>query len=490
MVTISRVIPSRGGAVKVILVLLLLCLLVGPWAEAVTYYVDPSHPSASDTNAGTSEALPWSTALRATTNGTEVAAGDTVYFKTATYDAGAPGQGVTPWIPANSGTAGNPIAFRRFPGHTPSLTRTDEGGDNPATLGFGARNFIIFDGFTAINGSGINGGTGDSNIIENCTFDATGRVLSADENAAPMNFGAASNAIIRNNLAGGARAGPAANGSSLNIIGVPGTQARGFLVHNNEFYGGDSAVGLKRRNQDHIFEKNYFRDTTQEGFQTGSEAGTTETNIIIRQNIFFNIAGHGVRFNMGGAQSDHQVYNNTVYGVASQGIRWATAMTGTAQRVYNNIVILPSTSIAHTMFDGPTSDTEVLIDFNAYFGTTGAFAQFREENFGPNLTLAQWRTAGFDANALASDPLLVGPFTGTPPTVNFRVQASSPTLGAGRVGGLSTGAARNMGAYILLGGGRPSISSRPQISLRPVVATRPSVTLGASSELGDVIGIP
>lgn len=150
------------------------------------------------------------------------------------------------------------------------MTRTDHGGDNPAVIGFGTRNYIIFDGFTFLNGSGINGGTGDHNIIENNTLDATGRVLvdPGQTNAAPMTFGAATNTTIRYNRVGGAH--PGANNASLGIIGVSGSPASGFLVHNNEFYGGGSIINMKRYNQNHVFERTISGTRRMRGFRRWS----------------------------------------------------------------------------------------------------------------------------------------------------------------------------------------------------------------------------
>lgn len=64
-----------------------------------TYYVNKNHPSASDSNAGTSASLPWLTLSKATAT---VAAGDTVYI------AGLYPELMT-W--ATSGTSGSPIRW-------------------------------------------------------------------------------------------------------------------------------------------------------------------------------------------------------------------------------------------------------------------------------------------------------------------------------------------------------------------------------------------
>src|SRR5262245_55577611 len=80
------------------------------WGSPVlpaTYYVDKDHPTASDANAGTTEALPWSTISKANRT---LRAGDTVYIKKGTYIAGTTNY----IVPVNSGTANSRITYRNF----------------------------------------------------------------------------------------------------------------------------------------------------------------------------------------------------------------------------------------------------------------------------------------------------------------------------------------------------------------------------------------
>ena len=74
--------------IAAVFVLAMTLIAIAPdQVTGTTYYVDKNHPQASDSNPGT-EALPWLTAKRAGDPlGTEVVAGDTVYFKNGTYDA-------------------------------------------------------------------------------------------------------------------------------------------------------------------------------------------------------------------------------------------------------------------------------------------------------------------------------------------------------------------------------------------------------------------
>jgi hypothetical protein len=98
---------------------------------AATYYVDKSHPQASDSNAGTSESLPWRTIQKAAST---VVAGDTVFVKTGTYYQTRTGS--NRWIAtitqANAGTSDTArITFKVFPGNSVTLmydpAETDKG---------------------------------------------------------------------------------------------------------------------------------------------------------------------------------------------------------------------------------------------------------------------------------------------------------------------------------------------------------------------------
>ncbi len=94
------------------LVLAAVAAFVPAFAPAATYYVDRSHPQASDFNPGT-EAAPWKTIQHAAST---LVAGDTVYVKAGTY-----GERV---VIANSGAQGEEIVLAAYPGHTVTIDGT------------------------------------------------------------------------------------------------------------------------------------------------------------------------------------------------------------------------------------------------------------------------------------------------------------------------------------------------------------------------------
>ncbi len=422
-------------------------------AQSRTYYVDPSHPNASDSNAGTSETAPWATFGKAM--GPIPVAGDTVYFKTATYDGGSPGVSAS-FRPTNAGTASQPIAFRRYPGHTPRCTRVDPGGGfDVSSFIQVARDYLILDGFTFLNGCGIIGLPGVTGcIIENCTLDGTVRVLTdpLQTNASVINLNAGdagpamTNWIIRNNRIGGCT--PGQNNSSIMLL-----NCSGFTINNNELYGGGSWINMKRRNQNHVIEKNFMRDSTYWGISIGTLV-SVETNIVVRYNVMHDNGGGDavIRYFTDSDDSDMQFYNNTIYNGKNVGVLWAETMIGSNKKCYNNIIVMNPEPGFSGHFSFGNAASAMLIDYNDYYGTAGPLAQFHTALFGANLTFAQWQATNPpnpDAHSFRSDPLFVGPVTGSPPPVNgFQLQAGSPLINAGRVGGVVTGSPINMGAFL------------------------------------------
>jgi hypothetical protein len=134
---------------------LLVMLAISGWAEAIEYYVDQNHPSASDQNPGTVD-RPWKTFAKA--NSTLVA-GDVVYVKQGTYNSYI--------APANSGSYSNRITYRNFGADTVTVQNASYGinldGKSYVTVhGF---NFYNLDRFMFLqNGANYN-------IIAYCNFD-------------------------------------------------------------------------------------------------------------------------------------------------------------------------------------------------------------------------------------------------------------------------------------------------------------------------------
>ena len=141
-----------------ILVFTLACFWGSP-VQSATYYVDKNHPSASDANAGTAQALPWSTITKANTT---LVAGDTVYIKAGTYTAGTNNY----VAPVNSGTVSNRITYRNFGTDVVTIQQGNyavnlNGNDYITVQGL---TFTLLDQFMYLRNSA------DFNIIDGNTF--------------------------------------------------------------------------------------------------------------------------------------------------------------------------------------------------------------------------------------------------------------------------------------------------------------------------------
>jgi hypothetical protein len=301
------------------------------------YYVDASHPMASDTNSGT-EISPWPTIQKAANT---VMAGDTCYVKAGTYN-----ERVTP---SNSGTRGNLITFAAYQNETVIVR------------GFNltSRNYIRVIGFEITHaGSGYNydgvflaGSTGCEilhNYIHHTSKNGNGGIRCA--------YGSpCSNLVIRGNRI---EYPGCAAGDTGNCVGLPGINLRGTynlveyneishiedyiefnglsgnsynIIRNNKLgtNGGDWADfpdcrtasggpycpsdywhidGLQTGPIDHIvFERNYMVDNAVSNAHGFIVEGAGD-NMIVRENAFVRSGYSG----MPKAIDYVQIYNNTV----------------------------------------------------------------------------------------------------------------------------------------------------------------------------------
>ncbi len=130
-------------------------------STGITYYIDKDLPASSDSNAGTTEALPWKTFTKA--NAT-LTAGDTVLVKTGTYTAGT----ANFVQPINSGISTARITYQAFPGATVTVTN-----GNYAVL-LDGKSYVTVKGmnFTLLNRFSFMQNGANFNIIEGNTFTA------------------------------------------------------------------------------------------------------------------------------------------------------------------------------------------------------------------------------------------------------------------------------------------------------------------------------
>jgi uncharacterized repeat protein (TIGR02543 family) len=299
--------------------------------QATTYYVNKA--AGNDAAAGTSVSTAWATIGKANTT---LRAGDTVYIRAGTYYEAI--------MPANSGTAGNPITYCNYPGESPLI---DGGSSLTACVMISGLNYITVDGFRCHGGWLYWWRLVNSSrcIIKNCTFWYIGGANKLDVGSLENSH---YNQILDNSFDGGQPVVFAQqdlmhvfNGSSHNLI--EGNYF-GYASHNDIMmrYGCDYNVFRSNvfenkwhtgfSNYDYysfpaycVFENNVARNCGIEHYSCPYPADAAKTislhnacgwgpgpKSICRNNVFYN-NGLGMALGGHGVITDTKVYHNSFY---------------------------------------------------------------------------------------------------------------------------------------------------------------------------------
>jgi len=247
-------------------------VLLPGFVPAETYYVDQSHPRASDENAGT-EALPWKTINHAAT---VLRAGDTVLVKEGTYNVGtSPGWAAPAVGPARAGTKDSPITLKAFPGHP--VTITTAGGQ--AAIGSN-RDYVVWDGFTVdmtdrMKGIIIFGAKGC--VVRYC--EVRGNYIASGDNHDGIRIERAPDCRIHHNVIHGVQ------GNSPNSAGIKvyGKGVKGVIVEDNYIYDNvfDGKIELHAGNTGTDIHDNLFRCDSLAGAWAGGVVETMIWNNIV-----------------------------------------------------------------------------------------------------------------------------------------------------------------------------------------------------------------
>ncbi|MFZ5862694.1 MAG: right-handed parallel beta-helix repeat-containing protein [Nitrospirota bacterium] len=423
--------------------------VLGGWglssdAWGATYYVDQAHPSANDSGPGTSETAPWLTLQRAMQS--DIVAGDTVYVKNGTYDAGA-GE----FNPANSGTPSAPIAFRAFSGHRPVVTKPggDPAGGNRMVIGADGRgSYVIWDGFTLGPWTNVLVMNADGVVLENLIIDKGASVPAScgQGNYNGIFVELANNTVIRNNIIRNINY----TGCNLwNAGGIVLYEAHNTRIYNNEIYNTNTGINDKENGVSNIHEFNYFHDIAGpgvmfQGYATSRCGACPVENIAVRNNIFVN-TDVGVYLNLSDPSRERNidVYNNVLYNVR-KGFGMITAIPDID--VYNNILITRAVSDSAEI-DLDAIPADWMSNYNNFEAASGGTITFNTPSGA--VTLTQWRTSlGADLNSTTLGSLFIGPLTGSIRPEAFRLSGISPLINQGRTGGVLTGTPVNMGAFL------------------------------------------
>ncbi|MHC4404274.1 MAG: NosD domain-containing protein, partial [Planctomycetota bacterium] len=220
---------------------------------AETYYVDQSHPQASDDHAGTEES-PWKTMNHAAT---VLQAGDTVLVKEGTYNVGtSPGWAAPAVGPSHSGTEDNPITFKACPGHRVTIT-TSAG---QAAIGSN-RDYVVWDGFIVdmadrMKGIIIFGAKGC--VVRYC--EVRGNYIPSGDNHDGIRIERAPDCRIHHNVIRGVE-GNSANSAGIKVYSKG---VKNVVVEDNYICDNTAGVFDKDFGVENTYRRNYFtRNKTQ-----------------------------------------------------------------------------------------------------------------------------------------------------------------------------------------------------------------------------------
>jgi hypothetical protein len=436
--------------------------------------------SGSDSNAGTA-AAPWAmTSLQDTNSNNALMAGKRIGFIAGTYNVASMTSGSSPsdyqhpifHIP--SGSSGSPtyVGSSDASGHESPrsavfVSSSSAGvnavfGQNPNAGGYWTLSGVVINGNSYPNslvyasyptspGDLYHGaGTGPGITIENCEIYGIA-ATSVGANEACIFLQGALNAVVRNNkLHDVTKPSQPDHAHGYEEYGSTGTQFIYNTVYNCTS-GVETKAGCSGTNVAYNYIFNCLTNAL-EGFD-GAEGNPNNPNTAyaIHHNVFDSNAGcHDADVNNTTAQAINW-YSNTVYDTRT-GPKCCVDLRSSAASLiaaYDNLVVSTTGSGSSQGITGYSTGGFTLVDYNGYAlsSLSSAWALNEATQYS---TLAAWQgVAGSpDAHAVVNaSPQFSQTIVPGNGAAQFQLGSGSPFKGVGRVGGVSGGAACDMGAW-------------------------------------------
>lgn len=323
-------------------------------------------------------------------------AGDIVYFRGGTYNVPAKNDGNTYagyYMPAHSGTVGNPITFQAYSGETPVFNGNSTGGEAWGTngvvgetiFGFSKVRHIIIDGFTIQCDGGtkmarIHIGSADQaeantgpyltgNItLQNLRINGGTTIISGSDNSEGVRIDKADNVTIRNSVIYNYRTsyGPDWN----NTAGIKSYESDTVHIYSNEFYNCSACIYAKSYNNNWLVYNNFIHGTGGTGINLSTNSHYA-TNMQVYNNLIVGLSTNGITLF---AESDNMnnvsVYHNTVYssGTMLEGcFAWpVNAGYATGWSLYNNICQATGSDYSRAIARFGSAAALNTVDYNNY----------------------------------------------------------------------------------------------------------------------------
>jgi hypothetical protein len=407
-------------------------LLMPNFVLAATHYVSPAGSASWSQSQNISQPCSASTAMSNAT------AGDLVYFRGGTYDPGDALDYTHPAMyPDNSGTAGNPITLKAYPGETVILVGNSKG----PTFGANNRDWIVWDGFTTSVVPFVPQGVqravtfvnSDHCTIKNC--DITGLIKTWGANNMCIGSYGTNYLTIENNKLHDSFNTDVTEVNSCAIMMYSTTNA---TIRNNDIYHCGAGIFDKNHGRDNSFYYNHIWNCSL-GINVGNEGSPLGA---YNQKAYQNILRDCVESIaiMGSASSttdDFQIYNNVI--VNNGGVigttRGITLNTGSRDAiVYNNIIVNYQNAVRYYSGIAEVSYSDQNDFYNASYWNMDSYGGTDYSS------LSLWRAeTSFDMNSIISDPLFKNAGGATPD--DYKLTDGSPCKGTGKDG-------VDMGAFI------------------------------------------
>jgi hypothetical protein len=387
---------------------------------AENYYVSPSGTASWE------QCTNINTPCSAKTGLANAQAGDTVYFRGGTYMAPVTqSSGYTPaFRPSHSGSEGNPIVFKAYPGEIPFIDNSNNEGAAHTVGGFGVngQSYIIWDGFhskvvpdSGGLGKGIILDNANHVTVRNCDIEGN---LTGNSNNSCIRVDNLDDSVIENNKLYNSRqsGSPSSNSNGLEMY-----HTNLVICQNNDIWNNDCGIYDKQDGNNNIHRYNHIWNCTY-GINLGTVSQATE-GIEIYQNVIRSIS-NGCAIEIQDADTSgctgFKFYNNTFYD-AFWGISLRDATKVTNVEIFNNIT--HTNGLAVRTYTGAA----LIIDYNDYYSVT----KWNIDSYGGTdyNSLSAWQTGnGFDGNSVTTNPNFVNA-GGTSPEDYKRT--SYPTNGRG-----------------------------------------------------------
>jgi hypothetical protein len=332
---------------------------------------------------------------------------------------------------------------------------------------------LVLTGFSykAIRIGGASSGDGPGNVtgvtIQNCEITGGNCTANPTDNCTAIWIDGCVGAVVTNNYIHD-NVGPAAGSAGhLNAVIVWGPGASANVIQYNTCVNAGSIYGKETGIQGTIVQNNYVDCSMYtaansaygiEDFTGANTSGLTQTTIIRNNIVLSDFVGIGrsTLSDSYGWSTPVQVYNNTIVNVSPGGPGlWMNCVTGGAVYVYNNILAGGTGSASYgNVLVNPAG--VALWNYDLYM--PGAQYVLRQ-NGSLTSTLATYSSPSAFGGGIASNGGVSGAeansiVNGTPGFTNsgtlaqlYQLASGSPAKGAGRVGGTSSGAACDMGAW-------------------------------------------